>query len=200
MIEEGSSYRSFEEEATSAGGDRLVLLTTKSVLPGNDDTGTLVVTISLDITDRKHAERSLVAAKEMAEDASRSKTEFLANMSHELRTPLNAIIGFSQVMVDQMLGPMGTRRYVEYADDINNSAKLLLAIINDILDVSKLEAGKLELIEEVVDLRRIALDTSHLMAEQAGSRDVSILLTGCDHEIPIRRSEERRVGKECQYV
>src|SRR3546814_20277988 len=84
MIEEGSSYRSFEEEATSAGGDRLVLLTTKSVLPGNDDTGTLVVTISLDITDRKHAERSLVAAKEMAEDASRSKPEFLANMRHEI--------------------------------------------------------------------------------------------------------------------
>src|SRR3546814_9468381 len=97
---------------------------------------------------------------------------------------------FSQVMVDQMLGPMGTRRYVEYADDINNSAKLLLAIINDILDVSKLEAGKLELIEEVVDLRRIALDTSHLMAEQAGSRDVSILLTGFDHEIPIRGDDK----------
>src|SRR3546814_19589038 len=86
MIEEGSSYRSFEEEATSAGGDRLVLLTTNSVLPGNDDTGTLVVTISLYITDRKHAERSLAAEKELAEDASRSKTESPANISHELRT------------------------------------------------------------------------------------------------------------------
>jgi two-component system, cell cycle sensor histidine kinase PleC len=143
---------SFEEEIVDHHGNFCDLLTTKSVYRDGD--GTMVVTVSLDITARKCAELDLLAVKEQAEIANRSKTEFLANMSHELRTPLNAIIGFSQVMASEMLGPIATTRYVSYARDILTSAEHLLGIINDILDVSKLESGRLDLNEEIIDLPR----------------------------------------------
>ncbi|KPP80711.1 MAG: two-component system, cell cycle sensor histidine kinase PleC [Oceanicaulis sp. HLUCCA04] len=86
-----------------------------------------------------------------AEEANRSKSEFLANMSHELRTPLNAIIGFSEMMQKQIFGPLGHDRYIEYAGDIHNSGGHLLSLINDILDMSKIEAGKLTLQTEPLD-------------------------------------------------
>jgi len=134
----------------------------------------LVVSAALDITSRKEAELALIAAKEEAELASRSKSEFLANMSHELRTPLNAIIGFSQVMADEVMGPLGSSRYTGYARDICASAQHLLGIISDILDVSKLEAGKLELDEEEVELPQIVRDVLQLVAERARAIDITI--------------------------
>jgi len=107
-----------------------------------------------DVTDLKQREAELIEAKNEAELANRSKGEFLTNMSHELRTPLNAIIGFSQVIRDQLFGS-DPGRYVDYARDINESGLLLLELINDILDVSKLEAGKHVLYEEeLLDRRR----------------------------------------------
>jgi signal transduction histidine kinase len=133
-----------------------------------------VVTASLDITDRKDAELALVAAKEEAELASRTKTEFLANMSHELRTPLNAIIGFSQVMADEVMGPLGSARYTGYARDICSSAQHLLGIISDILDVSKLEAGKVDLDEEEIEIAQVARDVLQLVGERARALDVAI--------------------------
>jgi len=113
------------------------------------------------IVDRRRAEVALEAARVSAESArasavnamvaaqtaSRTKSEFLANMSHELRTPLNAIIGFSEVMESELLGPLGAPRYREYANDIHSSALHLLHIINDILDLSQIEAGKMSLNE-----------------------------------------------------
>jgi signal transduction histidine kinase len=95
-------------------------------------------------------------------------------MSHELRTPLNAIIGFSQVMADEVLGPLGSARYSGYARDISASAQHLLGIISDILDVSKLEAGKVELDEDEVEIGQMARDILHLVAERARSLDVSV--------------------------
>lgn len=108
-----------------------------------------------DISRRKAMAQELLKSKEAAEYANRSKTDFLANMSHELRTPLNAIIGFSEVIKGQMFGQVGSR-YADYARDIHDSGQHLLEIINDILDLSKLEAGKLELHESNVSLSSIA--------------------------------------------
>jgi signal transduction histidine kinase len=97
-------------------------------------------------------------------------------MSHELRTPLNAIIGFSQVMADELLGPLGNPRYSGYARDISASAQHLLGIISDILDVSKLEAGKIELDENEIDIGQMARDILHLVAERAHALEIAVEL------------------------
>ena len=113
------------------------------------------VTLYSDTTERVRAEIALRDAKESAELANRTKTEFLANMSHELRTPLNAIIGFSELIHRQTFGPLGSERYGEYAQDILDSGRHLLKLINDILDVSKMEAGKVELDESEVRIDQV---------------------------------------------
>src|SRR5262249_43282718 len=96
----------------------------------------------------------LERARDAAEAASRAKSQFLANVSHELRTPLNAIIGFSSILMNQLFGPVGDGKYLEYARDINESGTHLLDVINDILDLSKAEAGSLELNFEEVQVSR----------------------------------------------
>ncbi len=107
-----------------------------------------------DISRRKAIEAELMRSKESAEFANRTKTEFLANMSHELRTPLNAILGFSEMIGCGMFGPVSAK-YVEYAHDIHRSGQHLLALVNDVLDLAKLEAGKLELRESDVCLHEL---------------------------------------------
>jgi PAS domain S-box-containing protein len=124
-----------------------------------------------DITGLTDREQSILAAKEAAEQANRAKAQFLANMSHELRTPLNAIIGFSEMMTGAVHGPMGAVQYGSYANDINASARHLLAIINDILEAAKIEAGRFNLVEEetsVADLCTIAIKMVRERAEQRG--------------------------------
>ncbi|MEE8539555.1 MAG: PAS-domain containing protein, partial [Woeseiaceae bacterium] len=106
------------------------------------------VTTHTDVTAQETAKTEMLQAKELAELANRTKSEFLANMSHELRTPLNAILGFSELMGYATLGPLGNPKYEEYTKDINDSGRHLLGLIDDILDLSKIEAGKLELDEE----------------------------------------------------
>lgn len=106
-----------------------------------------------EVTERQRAENEMRSMKEQAELANRNKTEFLANISHELRTPLNAIIGFSEMILGKKFGPVGSPKYVEYAQDINASGEHLLGVINDILDMSKIEAGEVELSEENIDVR-----------------------------------------------
>lgn len=112
--------------------------------------GTIVV--SADITEQVEAERRLRDAMEQVQFANRAKTEFLANMSHELRTPLNSIIGFSDILVGQMFGPLGHDRYLQYAENVNKSGQHLLDLIGDILDVSRIEIGEIHLDEEEFDV------------------------------------------------
>ena len=119
--------------------------------------------------------RQLLAAKERAEISDRSKTDFLANMSHELRTPLNSVIGFSDMMRGEILGEMGNAKYVEYANDINYSGTHLLGVIDEILDVSKMESGNQRLIEAKVDIGD-AIHSSMAMLEQR-LREARITLT-----------------------
>jgi PAS domain S-box-containing protein len=121
-----------------------------------------------DITERKRALIELNKAKEHAEAASRAKSDFLANMSHELRTPLNHIIGFTELIVDQHFGDLNPSQ-VEYLNDVLLSAKHLLSLVNDILDISKVEAGKLELEAELVDIRQL-LENSLVMVKEKALR------------------------------
>ncbi len=139
---------------------------------------TMLTVILHDITEQKRGEAELVTAKETAEYADRAKSEFLANMSHELRTPLNAIMGFAQMIKSQSLGAQAVERYLDYADNIFDSGGHLLAIIDDILDLSKVDAGKLELDEREFDLAPTLEACETLIMGRAGIADVSLAIGG----------------------
>jgi two-component system, cell cycle sensor histidine kinase DivJ len=140
-------------------------------VPNDGAQGADIVAVTRDITERKAYERELIEARDLSEEANRAKSRFLANMSHELRTPLNAIIGFSEVMMQEMFGALGSPRYLEYSRLVHESGNHLLELINSILDMSKIEAGKFELSEEVFDLSSVAeasVRFLRLPAERAG--------------------------------
>ena len=140
------------------------------------------------IVERDRAELALTLAKQEAEKsaelaqaamleaqaANRAKTEFLANMSHELRTPLNAIIGFSDMMRNKLLRPGDSEKFLEYAKDINDSGQHLLELINDILDLAKVETGRLELHEQTIDVDRITRSCLTLIKERANEGRLSL--------------------------
>lgn len=118
--------------------------------------------------------KKYVREKERAEAANQAKSEFLANMSHELRTPLNAIIGFSELMEQALFGPLGSERYEEYATDINSSGKYLLGVINDILDMSKIEAGQFSMDSEEIDLCPLIRETVRVVSLQAAEKAITV--------------------------
>ena len=139
--------------------------------------GIAVLSAVFDITEQKLAHDRVIESKEQAVAANRAKSEFLANMSHELRTPLNAIIGFSEVLRDELFGPLGQERYQDYATDIHSSGVHLLNVINDILDVAKAEAGKLELSEEAVRVDELVDGVLRLVKERAHNNDVALIVS-----------------------
>lgn len=121
------------------------------------------------------AKRESDAARARAEEANRAKSHFLANMSHELRTPLNAIIGFSEVMAKEIFGGHTKPIYKEYSNDINHSGQHLLGLINDILDLSRIEAGRFQIVEEDIDITQIADEGRHLLDIRAQAQNVRIV-------------------------
>ncbi|KEG19954.1 sensor histidine kinase [Bartonella bacilliformis] len=125
-------------------------------------------------TEVEKLNKSLQAEKERAESANKAKSEFLANISHELRTPLNAILGFSDIMLQSTFGPLGSQRYEEYMRDIHNSGTHLLTLINDILDMSKIEAGRFTLDCKNVDLEPIISEAIRTLTPQAQEKKISI--------------------------
>jgi len=130
--------------------------------------------------------------RQRAETANRAKSIFLANMSHELRTPLNAIIGFSDMMRTEALGPVGSLRYRAYADDINQSGMHLLGLINDLLDLSKIEAGKMRLIEDLVDVDHLVEDCRTLVQDSAKRAQIE-LVAEVPRGLPAIYADERKL-------
>jgi PAS domain S-box-containing protein len=190
VLETGQAVEK-ELEWSAEGGIRTYLTVKFPILDaagGIDAVGT----IGTDITERKETEKDLLAAKEQAVLANRAKSEFLANMSHELRTPLNAILGFSEVIQGQAFGPVGHAKYLEYASEINGSGQHLLGLINDILDLSKIEAGKTELHEVDVDVAKTIRSCIVLVKERAKEGDVELeRILGSD--LPRLLADERKL-------
>ncbi len=163
---EGAVYN-FESQAKTSDG-RTIWVNENARAVTDDEGHVLYYEGSLEnITARKEAELSLKKAKTQSDLANRAKSEFLANMSHELRTPLNAIIGFAEIIKDEVLGPLDNRQYWDYANDIHESGQNLLTIINEILDVSRIEAGERQINESVIDLNKVIESCIDFMNQKA---------------------------------
>jgi cell cycle sensor histidine kinase DivJ len=135
-----------------------------------------IVAVTRDISDRKAQEAELLRTRDEAESASRAKTQFLANMSHELRTPLNAVIGFSEILNRELFGAIGEVRYRDYARLIQESGEHLLNVVNDILDMSKIEAGKFKIVKEPFDVAALLKSCCDLMRHTAEQRSLSLIM------------------------
>jgi PAS domain S-box-containing protein len=157
-----------------------------------DNGGGKFCAVFRDITQWKRAEEELIQARRHAERASSAKSEFLAKISHEIRTPLNAIIGFAEVMMEERLGPIANERYREYLKDIHTSGEHLVSLINDLLDLSKIEAGKLDLVFSSVDLNEIASQSMALMQPQA-NRERIIIRTALSPNLPPVVADARSI-------
>ncbi len=144
-----------------------------------------------EVTATTVAEQELRIAKEAAEAANVTKSEFLATMSHELRTPLNAVIGFSEIMQQELLGPMGVAAYRDYAADILHSGRHLLAMINDILDFAKIDAGRLHLSEAAVDLLALARTAARAVEPQARAAGIAVDVKGALPVLVVWGDERR---------
>jgi PAS domain S-box-containing protein len=154
--------------------------------------GEKLCAVMRDITAWKRTEEELINSKQQAEKASTAKSEFLAKISHEIRTPLNAIIGFSEVMMDERFGPIGNERYRQYLRDIHASGGHLISLLNDLLDLSKIEAGKLELTFVSVNLNDLVQQCVAIMQQQA-NRERVIIRTSLPPSLPPIVADARSV-------
>ena len=177
-ILKGGDYATIEYKTRSADGRVVHLRNMLTLIETRAKDGSRAMVAQgylLDITEMKTAQVTLDEARRGAEEANKSKSEFLANMSHELRTPLNSVIGFAEVMKDEVFGPIGDR-YKEYAESVHTSGQHLLSLINDVLDLSKIEAGKIELVEEETDVSVVLAKCRQLLHERASAAGLHIRL------------------------
>lgn len=182
----GQKVVSFEMKRQAKGGQTLDSWLTMTLLLDEAGQPNAIVVTERDLTAVKH----LGVEKEASRLADRDKSEFLARVSHELRTPLNAILGFSEIIKEELFGPVAQRKYVEYAHDIHGSGKHLIALVNDILDLSKIERHDLKTEEIVFDLSELANETVHLLSLEADKHGV-LLLADIAEGVPNIKSDRR---------
>ena len=210
-----SGQASAREEHLHIAGRDYYFLTTKFPIKDIDGRVAAIGAIHTDISERKQLElqtfeanerleheahgleemmESLVHARDRAEAADHAKSAFLAMMSHELRTPLNAIIGFSEIMKMEALGPIGSVKYREFADDIHVSGQHLLEVINDILDLSKIESGKAGLREQNIEIPKLIDSVLTLVGDSGKNSDIELDLE-CPDELPELRGDRRKLSQ-----
>jgi PAS domain S-box-containing protein len=176
-----------EVEAEAGAGSIPLFITMGRI--SSDEGGRFCVVLR-DVTHWKRSEAELVAARRAAEAASSQKSEFLARVSHEIRTPLNAIIGFAEVMIEERFGPVENERYREYLRDIRTSGEHVVSLVNDLLDISKIEAGKLDLTFVAVPLNELVRECIQLMQPQANRAHV-ILRSSLSRDVPGIVADQR---------
>lgn len=214
VLNNGVTINQVEEEIRGAAGDRKVLFTTKLPLRDGNDKIAGIITVSLDMTSRKLAEEQLLSAMWRAEASERAKRAFLAQMSHELRTPLNAILGFSQVISEEVFGPVTPPRYQSYAHDIKTSASHLLEMVTHILAQADEEHVPLEPRGEPVQLHSVALEAAQVVRDRR-SGSAPRILCRIEPNVPPIRGDRRMIerifidlldhlaglaGADCEFV
>ena len=192
-----SRWFKLTERKTNEGGTVLVLSDVTAMKLAENDLQARYAELAAakSVSDEQSAQMSVLAerlaeAKEVADAASRTKSEFLANMSHELRTPLNAIMGFSEVIKNELFGPVGVPQYKQYAIDVYDSGAHLLAIINDILDLSKVEAGKFDLNETEIQVGDLCRSVLHIVKGRADEGGIT-LVKGLPDNLPYLLADPR---------
>ena len=187
-----STRQTCEIAINRADGTRIFARMESVAVAAGDPPVRLVRTAVIDISERKAIEERLIEAREAADAANRAKSAFLATMTHELRTPLNSIIGFSDMIRKQGSGPIGVAEYLEYAEYINYSGRSLLTMINDILDVSKIQAGKMGVEPGNLPVATIFADCEHHFGMNARARRLT-LTTEISEAVGFVWSDERAI-------
>ncbi|MFA5335571.1 MAG: PAS domain-containing sensor histidine kinase [Candidatus Omnitrophota bacterium] len=186
-----SSYVNNENENMLRGGARVWIAWTNKTILDEDGRAKEILCIGNNITRLKQAEEEILKAKEAAESANKAKSSFLANMSHELRTPLNAIIGFSELMEEESVGRLNEKQK-EYIEYIHESGKHLLSLINDVLDLSKVESGKMVLEPGEFDLKAL-LEKSLVFVKEKAAKHGIALSTDIGEGVGAVKADERKV-------